>query len=123
MIIGSVDASREAVIKIELLDSDGNRHLTDAVIDTGFNRHLGLPAEISRALSLRKLGQEPAEFGNGSIEKVNIYEVVVVWDGSMRSIIAHETKGCPLVGIELIAGYELRIQVAEGGAVTIEAMA
>jgi clan AA aspartic protease len=122
MITGSVNGRREAVFKIEVQDADGNSHFSDAVIDTGFNRFLALPTAIIRALELRKLGQEPAELGDGSVEKFDIYNAVVIWEGLRRLIVVHATDPFPIVGMQLLDRHELRIQVAEGGAVTIEAM-
>src|SRR5262249_19143197 len=120
MITGSVNAQREAIIRIEIQDADGNCHFSNATIDTGFNRFMCLPVSLLGALGLHKLGEEPVEFADGTVERVDIYGAVVAWGGATRSIVVHATGPQPLVGMELLAGHELRIQVAEGGAVTIE---
>ena len=123
MITGTVNERREALISIEVHGSRGKRLVMDAVIDTGFDGFLILPPSLIEALGLRRLGSEDAELGDGSIRKLAVYSAGVMWDGAMRFGRVNAAEIEPLVGMELLAGYELRIQVAEGGAVTIEAMA
>ncbi len=122
MITGTVNAQRDAVIRIEIRDAGDERFIFDAAIDTGFNRVLTAPSSVINALGLPLTATEPVELGNGGIVLFDVYEVQVMWNGEWRQVNAHATDTFPLVGMELLEGYELRIQVAEGGAVTIEAM-
>ena len=52
----------------------------------------------------------------------DIYEVTVLWDGSLRRIAVDEASTAPLVGMALLHGYELSVQVRNGGSVTIKAL-
>ena len=52
----------------------------------------------------------------------HIYEVTVLWDGSPRRIAVDEASTAPLVGMTLLHGYELSVQVRNGGSVTIKAL-
>jgi hypothetical protein len=45
-----------------------------------------------------------------------------MWDGALRRTIVDEAGTDPLVGMKLLAGYELTIQVVPGGRVTIAAL-
>ncbi len=122
MITGIVNAQRDAVIKIEIRGSGDERFIFDAAIDTGFNRALTAPSSVISALRLPLTATEPVELGNGGIVLFDVYEVQVMWNGEWRQVNAHATNACPLVGMELLAGHELWIQVTPGGAVTIKAM-
>jgi hypothetical protein len=46
----------------------------------------------------------------------------VIWDGQYREIYINESETLPLIGMQLLRGYDLRIQAIEGGLVTIEAL-
>jgi hypothetical protein len=46
----------------------------------------------------------------------------VIWDGEYREIYINESETVPLIGMQLLRGYELRIQAIEGGLVTIESL-
>ena len=126
MITGKVNKRREAIINIEVHGTDSRQATTprylDAVIDTGFDGFLILPASSIAALGLRQLGSKTAELGDGSICRLPVYNVRVMWNGVMRDGEVSAAEIEPLVGMELMTDCEVRIQVAEGGAVTIEAM-
>ena len=123
MITGIVNARREAVITIEIEDSSGRPHDVDVVIDTGFNRFVMLPANMIASLGLRQLFRERAELGDGSVRLLPVYLAFLKWDGARRKVDVHAAdSGAAFVGMALLAGYELRIQVAPRGDVTIEAM-
>jgi clan AA aspartic protease len=122
MITGTVNGRREAVISIEVHGVRSQRLVMDAVIDTRFDGFLVLPSSSIAVLGLRRLGSKTAELGDGSICRLAVYSVRVMWDGAMRDGEVSAAEIEPLVGMELLAGYEVRIQVAEGGDVTIEAM-
>ena len=122
MITGTVNERCEAVINIEVHGTRSQRLVMDAVIDTGFDGFLVLPSSSIAALGLRRLGSKTAELGDGSICRLAVYSARVRWDGAIRRGEVNAADIAPLVGMELLAGYEVRIQVAEGGAVTIEAM-
>ncbi|ARI84201.1 hypothetical protein C789_170 [Microcystis aeruginosa FACHB-905 = DIANCHI905] len=46
----------------------------------------------------------------------------MIWDGQYREIYINESETVPLIGMQLLRGYDLRIQAIEGGLVTIEAL-
>jgi hypothetical protein len=49
-----------------------------------------------------------------------VYTGKLLWDGKVRSILVAEAEADPLVGMRLLRGYELRMQVRYRGKVTIE---
>jgi predicted aspartyl protease len=122
MIIGVVNAHREATIGLIVQEANGRGHDLDAVIDTGFTGCLTLPTALIATLGLTWRGYASAVRGDGSLQQFDVYAAPVVWDGQARvgEIDAAETD--PLVGMGLLYGHEVRMQAIDGGMVTIEAL-
>jgi clan AA aspartic protease len=120
MIIGVVTAVREAVIDLVVRGLDGREEEIQAVIDTGFDGSLTLPAKFINALGLpwRRRGRSLLADGNESL--FDIYEATVIWDGKPRRIAVDEVDTVPLVGMSLLYGSELTIKVIENGSVLIK---
>ena len=121
MITGTVNADYEAVIRLRAHGPTGHAHEVEAIIDTGFNGFLTLPPALVTALGLTRRSRGRALLANGSEELFDIYGVTVLWDGQHRYVEADAVDTTPLVGMSLLEGYDLHIQVAEGGQVVIEA--
>ncbi|GBE75925.1 hypothetical protein myaer87_31520 [Microcystis aeruginosa NIES-87] len=45
-----------------------------------------------------------------------------IWDGELRRIDINESDTEPLVGMGLLYGYRMQLDVIEGGTVTIQAL-
>jgi predicted aspartyl protease len=61
-----------------------------------------------------------ARLADGSEILFDVYEAVVTWDGMERNILVDEADTEPLIGMKLLRGYELKMQVVSGGKVTIK---
>ena len=120
MIHGVVNQSCEAILPI-VVKSDTRTQLVNAVIDTGFSGFLTLPSSTIESLDLIWKGRDIATFGDGTSCIFEVYIAVVIWDGQYRTDI-NESETIPLIGMQLLRGYDLRIQAIEGGSVTIEAL-
>ena len=121
MITGTVNADYEAVIRLFVQGPSGTAHEVDAIIDTGFNGFLTLPPALVTTLGLMRRSRGRALLANGREELFDIYGVTVLWDGQQRYVEADAVDTTPLVGMSLLDGYDLYIQVAEGGQVVIQA--
>ena len=51
---------------------------------------------------------------------LNVYMARVVWHGRERDVLVSEVEGEPLVGISLLYGSRLTVDVIEGGSAAIE---
>ncbi len=122
MITGSVNARREAIVTVNLVDLAGRSWDIDAVVDTGFNGEFALSPQAIAAMGLRVAGSVRVVLADGGEDSLDVFKATVSWDGSSRTIEVDALDTDPLVGMRLLSGYEVRIQVAEGGAVTIKAM-
>ena len=119
MITGQVTVYREAVISLSVQGPEGQSREIDAVIDTGFNGFLTLPASLIQELGLVWRRRGRAMLADGSDSLFDIYEAIVTWDDRPRRIAVDEVNSDPLIGMSLLYGYELTVQVVDGGSVVI----
>lgn len=120
MITGTVNVDFEAIITLSVCSSNGTVYTQDAIIDTGFNGWLSLPPDLIAKLNLMWKRRGRAILGDGSECIFNVYEAVIIWDGSYLTIPIDEADSEPLVGMSLMEGYQLMVQVFEGGNVEIQ---
>jgi hypothetical protein len=98
LILGVVTADgREAIIEVSVRGPAARERIVTAVIDTGFDGWLTLPSALAADLGLVRVG----------------------WQ---RAVLADGNEGGPLVGMTLLRGCELNVQVIEGGSVRITAI-
>lgn len=120
MITGIVTGAREAVISLTVRGPNGQEHEIEAVIDTGFDGSLTLPLALVTALGSPWHRRGRALLADGNESVFDIYEATVLWDGRARRVSVDEVDVMPLVGIALLYGYELTIQIVEGGRVLLK---
>jgi clan AA aspartic protease len=120
MITGTVTAEREAIIRLILRGPAGQQQKIEAVIDTGFDGWLCLPPALIALLGLPWRRRGRAVLADGSESLFDIYEGTVVWDRRRRRIPVDEADTTPLVGMALLDGYELTVQVRTRGRVLIK---
>ena len=120
MITGSINSTLEAVLRLTLRGPLGQRRRITAVIDSGFNGELTLPLDLIAELGLPWMESGKVELGDGSISDCHSYAGIVVWDRQPISILVDEADTTPLVGMELLQGFELKMNVERRGEVTIK---
>jgi clan AA aspartic protease len=119
MITGIVNADFEPIIPLSICGSDGNVYTQEAIVDTGFNGWLSLPPDLIAELNLKWKRRGRAILGDGTECVFDVYEAVLVWDENMLTIPIDEADSEPLVGMSLMEGYQLTVQVFEGGLVEL----
>ncbi len=122
MITGLVKAG-EGRIRLIVKGPRGRDEETEAVIDTGYTASLTLPPALVAALGLRWRSVDRATLADGSECLFDVYYAKVVWDGSVQDVLVDEADAEPLVGMRLLHGYELKMQIREGGKITIKRLA
>ena len=121
MIVGSISAANEAVIPVTIRAADGQTSDSNAIIDTGFSGYLTLdPADIA-ALQLPFRQRNTYELGDGRQVDFNTYRAIVLWNGQERVVSVLESDGGTLVGMELMHGHTLFLDIIDGGEVRMEA--
>jgi clan AA aspartic protease len=119
MIRGIVTASREGIISMTVGGPGGESRKIEAVVDTGFDGWLSLPPGLVRELRLAWKRRGRALLADGSETLFDIYDGIVLWDKRRRRIPVDEAATAPLVGMNLMSGYELRMQVRSRGKVSL----
>lgn len=122
MITGSVTAGREAMISFEVVDASGQPHAVDAIVDTGYTGFLTLPPSTIASLGLAWRGYHQVILGDGSPGLFDVYIGTVLWDGQPRQIDIDCADTDPLVGMSLLDGYALYVEVRAGAVVTVSAL-
>ena len=122
MMSGVVTANREAVIRVLVRGARGQEAEIEGVIDTGFTGFLTLPARLIATLALSFAGTTQAVLADGSEVLMDAFEAIVLWDDQERDVVALATEGAVLVGMALLSGHRVTLEVEDGGPVSIEAL-
>ena len=119
MITGEVGERLEAAIRLVVVGPSGRSAEIESVIDTGFTEYLTLPRETVESLALRY--RESGEFvlADGDRVEFDLYECSVLWHGIHRDVLAAVAEGGSLVGMSVLHGSRLQMDVIVGGEVTI----
>ena len=120
MITGTVTLSRDAIIRLEVLNARGQPVEFDAVVDTGFNGSLTLPQYVIQQLGMTWRLRGSVTLATGAQEACDIYAGAVLWDGRTVNILVEAADTDPLVGMKLMSGYRIIIEDIDGGSVIIE---
>ncbi len=121
MIEGAVNANLEAVLALALENATGGVQEIEAVVDTGFNGYLTLPPVLVEDMRLPVVGDGAAVLADGSEATFDVHRVTVVWDGRPMYVEAAAVGVDPLVGMALLRGHNLNMDVKNGGHVQIRA--
>lgn len=91
----------------------------DAIIDTGFSGSVAILPEDVVTLGLLPSGSVETILADGSVRTVLTYSAPVEWYGVqiISEVIADDEV--PLIGMEILTGYNLSVDVVDGGAVRI----
>lgn len=121
MIIGKIKDNREAFVELEVIGSNA-REKVGALIDTGFTESLMLPTDIIHRLGLTFVGDILFILADGSTRNLNLYDAKVLWHAEERDVSVVGTDEGALVGMALLEGSRLTVDVVKDGKVTIEAL-
>jgi clan AA aspartic protease len=116
----AADEGSEPEVPLTVLDVSDQAFETQAVIDTGFSGELILPSETILRLGYPYAGAVGGTLADGSEAQVDYYEGRVLWLGQRREVIAIAAEGQPLIGMELLLGSRLVVEVTPGGEVVVE---
>ena len=122
MITGKITANREAIIELEIIGSNQKREKVEAVIDTGFNGYLTLPNDLINYLKLQLAGSRHVTLGDGNVVVLDMYLAKVLWHGQEREVLALQADGGPLIGMSLLYGNRVMLDVINDGNVTIDSL-
>ncbi len=119
MIRGVVNDCGEATVRLRVRGPDGFELGVDVAVDTGFNASLTLSPEEVAVLGLVYESSGEAALADGSVRHFDIYEAELEWGQTWRPVSVSAVGDMALLGMRLLAGHELRIEVVPGGIVEI----
>jgi clan AA aspartic protease len=120
VLTGRVNSSLEAVVSLWIGGPGGRSLKTDAIIDTGFSGTLSVPREVVASLGLLPYGTMLGTLADGRERFFPVYTAIISWQGKPRLInvnVVEESE--PLLGMGMLHGCELAMQVVEGEEVAI----
>ena len=120
MISGKVTTNREAVIELEVVGFIQRKEKIEAVIDTGFNGYLTLPNSLINRLKLQLAGNRRVTLGDGNVVVLDVYLAKVLWHEQEREVLVLQADGGSLVGMSLLYGNRVMLEVVDNGDVTID---
>ena len=122
MIIGQVTADQEAIIPLIVRGPHGEELDIEAIIDTGFTGFLTLSTASIASLNL--VFREMSDFvlADGSMISLEVYRGTVAWDSSDHGILVLTAEGTPLVGMSMLHGSRVTLEVVDSGQVTISSL-
>ena len=116
-----MNAAHEAVVSLVVRGPSGRTRHVGAVVDTGFSRFLTLRPSMVTELGLPFRTVDSVFLADGSEVTLHVYGVTVLWDGRPRDVDAYLADTTPLVGMRLLDGHSLYMEVEDGGRVVIQA--
>ena len=119
MIEGRINDRYQPINTITVTTPEGPSREVEAVIDTGFNGFLSLPAELVEELGLPFLYSSRAFLADDRQVTLQTHQATINWDGQSRTVRASSSGATALVGMRLMEQHQLEMDVRREGAVRI----
>ncbi len=123
MLKGHVTPDRVAILVVDVHGGEGQVASLEATVDTGYDGFLTLPKSIVEELDLSYLGPARAALGDGNEVRMDVFVAAVQWEGGPRDVLVLEAEGEVLVGMAMLVGSRLTMDVEEDGVVSIQSLA
>jgi len=120
MITGKVTAEREAIVRVKVRPPRGRSQTVEAILDTGFTEFLALPLDRIAALGLPFRCTQRMFLADGSEATLAVYRGVVSWHSLPLLVPVLAIEGAALVGMALLEGSQVGMDVVEDGQLRIE---
>ena len=119
MIVGRVTDDR-AMVTIIVRGPSGAEAPVEAMLDTGFNGHLKLPASIISTLDLEFERDAVVMLADDSIATMPQFRGWILRQDTSDEILVLQSSGAALAGMALLRGYRVTLEVVDGGTVSAE---
>ncbi len=119
MIRGTVTLDRGPLVPLILRGPHGDQMDVNAVIDTGFTASLTIPPQLVATLGLVLGAEGKLKLADGTIRRFEQFTATVFWNGAWRSVLASALGDDILVGLRMLEGHSLTVEVQPGGLVEI----
>ena len=123
MKVGSVQrigGGLAAIVEVEVRWSSGRSRTFEALLDTGFNGAVSLPAEVVEEVGLPLVTERTVTLGDASDVRVRVHAGYIRFSDGWRRCPVLATGDVPTVGMHLIHGLKVCFESADGGDIEIE---
>lgn len=117
------EGAREVLLTVTVSGPAGEHTELEAVVDTGFTGALCLGAEQIKEMGLPVVGRGAAILADGRAVETRYHRGRVLWHGREREVQVLSAEGGPLVGMTLLRGGLLTIEVVPSGEVSLVKLA
>lgn len=107
------------MVEIIVRGPRGREASVTAMVDTGFNGPLLLPAHQVATLGLPVHSYRTVQLADGSTQNVINHAGRVLWEGIERPVRVVAAGQQPLIGMALLVGYRLCLDVVDGAKVEV----
>jgi clan AA aspartic protease len=118
MILGTV-ADLQGRVEVVLRLADQADRAVEFIVDTGFQGELALPPAIVASLGLSSGGRWWAKLADDSHASVPIFSAIIHWDDQEVGVTVMAMGSRPLLGTELLQGFNLSVDFEEAGQLAI----
>lgn len=94
----------------------------EATVDTGFSGSMSLPWKLVSELGLPPQGRMLGTLADGTRNYYPLYRAIILWHGQPQLIYVSAVDSDPLLGMNMLHGSEIAMQVIVGGEVYIREM-
>jgi clan AA aspartic protease len=95
----------------------------EVVLDTGFTGDMTLPAHLVAQVGLTEAGWTRAELANGQVIGLKLYRGFLDFAGETKEVYVLATGSEPLLGMSALHGFEVCLDVQDGGEIRISPLA
>ena len=121
MILGQFrDGFPRIVLELPLLDG-GSRKI-QFIVDSGFEADLALPPSVIDVLDATYVGDIPISLADLTFRTRPVYRLFLNWQGEDRITEVISMEGNPLLGVGVLLGNQVLMDMTEGGDVTVETL-
>lgn len=110
----------EPLLPLRLRGPEGKLIDINAVIDTGYTGSLTITQALADDLELARRSGGKAILADGSSREFDTYKVEVQWGDSWKPIIASALGDESLIGMSLLLGTKMTIEITSAGRLEIE---
>ncbi|MBC7528952.1 MAG: hypothetical protein H7308_15560 [Chthonomonadaceae bacterium] len=120
--IGVINEQLRIMITLGIRESVEPYLNYEFVLDTGYTYFLTLPGNVIRRLGLPLIDSMEMIMANGEALRSNIYVGRVFWNGEEKIVPVLEAEGDALLGMELLYGNRLTVDITNEGTATINSL-
>jgi len=122
LLTGQINSELEAVVRVWIGGPEGRSIEIEATVDTGFSGSFSLPWKLVSELGLLPQGRMLGTLADGTRNYYPLYRAIILWHGRPQLVYVSAVDSDPLLGMGMLHGSELAMQVVVGGEVYIREM-